>query len=180
MIEKFIYQGETFHSEQAVRNAIMSKEKKIFGKSPQVDIAAFWEKHGVTYLKVEEPLGNFKSLKAMVVKQTFLNWRANKATLMSSLGFKADSNERAYADVSGLLISNEEVPNAVITFRDADNQFHQLSYSQLKTLQREIIENGNFAYAQKWEFDSQVSSAKSKEELDAIDVTFVGMNFLKE
>lgn len=179
MIKKFIYKGNEYTSERDVRKAIYEKEHKIFSKAPSENVTEFWVKFGVTYIEEEESIDVLKQLKSFVVKQAFLNWRNNNATLVSSLGFKADSNERAMSDVSGLLIAYEDNQNALITFRDADNEFNSLTYAQVKTLQKEIIENGNYAYEQKWLFDSQIESATTKEEIDAVNVNFEGKNFLK-
>lgn len=180
MIKKFVYEGVEYQSERAVRQAIKKAERKIFSSAPFENVAEFWAFHGVTYIEEQEPIEVFKSRKAFVIKQAFLNWRNNQATLFSSLGFKADSNERANTDVSGLLVAYEDNPDALITFRDAGNEFHSLTYAQVKTLQKEIIENGNHAYAQKWMLDAQVESATTKEELDAIEVKFEGKDFSKE
>lgn len=177
LIQKFVYGGKEYASERAVRQAIFKQEKKVFGKPETADQ---WAKLGVVYTEEERviPLDVLKSQKADEIKQAFLNWRGQEATLVSSLGFKADSNERAMSDVNGLLVAYENNQDALITFRDADNQFHELSYTQVKVLQLEIIENGNFAYEQKWSFDAQVESATGEDELNAIHIEFVGKDFL--
>ena len=180
MIVKFVYNGVEYLTERAVREAIYENEKVIFSKSPSENKAQFWEKFGVTYTEEETPLETLKAYKSAQIKQAFLIWREQNAKLISSLGFKADSNERANTDVSGLLVAFENSQDALITFRDADNVFHSLTYAQVKTLQKEIIENGNYAYAQKWALDAQVESATAKEEIDLIAVNFEGKNFLKE
>lgn len=176
MIKRFEYQGLHFTSERDLRKHLYETKKIALGKTPE-NATEFWAKFGVTYVEEDEPIEVFKQQKTLVVKHAFLNWRNHKATLISSLGFKADSNERANTDVSGLLIAYENNQGAPITFRDADNKFHTLSYAQLKVLQLEIIENGNFAYQQKWMFDAKVESATTKEELEAIKIEFVGKNF---
>ena len=177
MIKKFIYDGFEYNLESDVRKAIYEKERKIFNKAPTEKVVEFWAKFGVVYTEEQEPIEFFKAKKSLVIKQSFLNWRNNRATLISSLGFKVDSNERANTDVSGLLIAYEDNQDALITFRDADNAFHALTYAQVKTLQKEIIENGNYAYEQKWMLDAQVEKATTKEELEAIEVKFAGKTF---
>ena len=179
MIKKFIYEGLEYSSENDVRKAIFEKEHKIFSKTPTENVAKFWARFGVVYSEEQEPIEFFKLKKSLAIKRAFLNWRNNQATLFSSLGFKADSNERANTDIGGLLIAYENNKDALIVFRDADNQYRSLSYDQLKVLQLEIIENGNYAYQQKWLFDSQVEIATNKEELDAIKIEFIGKNFAK-
>ena len=180
MIKKYVFQDVEYSSELDVRKALFDKSHKMLGKTPSENVPEFWAKFGVVYIEEQEPIEFFKTQKSFAIKRAFLDWRNNKATLISSLGFKADSNERANTDVSGLLVAYEDNQDALITFRDAENQFHELSYSQLKVLRLEIIANGNYAYEQKWLLDAQVESATTKEELDTIDVEFVGKNFIKE
>lgn len=180
MIKTFIYDGVEYASEREVREAIFKKEHKVFSKTPSENTTDFWAKFGVTYVEKAYPIETLRAWKSTAIKNAFLIWRENQATLISSLGFKADANERAMSDVSGLLVAYEDDQNALITFRDADNEFHELTFAQLKILQKEIIANGNHAYSQKWAFDAQVESATTKDELDAIKVKFVGKNFLEE
>lgn len=176
MIKRYEYQGVRFESERDLRKYLYDTKKLALGKTPE-NVVEFWAKCEVAYIEEEEPIEVFKQQKTFVVKQAFLNWRNNNATLVSSLGFKADSNERANTDVGGLLIAYENNQDTPITFRDADNEFHSLTYAQVKTLQKEIIENGNYAYQQKWQLDSKIENAMTKEELDAIIIEFVGKNF---
>lgn len=180
MKKSYVYEGTTFSTEQGVRQAIFEKERKAFGKAPLEDAVDFWSKFGVEYIEEQESIETLQSWKLNAIKNAFLIWREHNATLISSLGFKADSNERAMSDVSGLLVAYEDKQDELITFRDADNEFHSLTYTQVKTLQKEIIANGNHAYSQKWALDAQVGSATTKEELDAIEVKFEGKNFLEE
>ena len=179
MIKKFFYNGNEYSSERDVRAAIYEQECKVFSKAPAENVVDFWAKVGVTYTEEKEPIETIKQRKSFVIKQAFLDWRNNQATLISSLGFKIDANERANTDIGGLLVACENNKDASITFRDADNQFHNLSFGQLKVLQLEIIANGNFAYEQKWSFDTQIERATTKEEIDAIKVKFEGKNFLE-
>lgn len=179
MLKQYEYNGIAYASEQDVRKALFESKKIALGKTPSENVAEFWAKYGVIYTEEQEPVEFFKQQKSLVIKQAFLDWRNNQATLISSLGFKADSNERAKSDVDGLIDLCENKKVESVTFRDADNSFHELMLSELMTLKLEIIENGNHAYAQKWALDAQVESATTKEELDAIVVKFEGKNFLE-
>lgn len=180
MIKKYVYNGAEYASEYAVRQAVFEQTRVAFPAEPYEDKAAFWENYGVTYTEEPIPLETLKAQKTARIKQAFLNWRNNEATLISSLGFKVDSNERANTDVAGLLVAYEENQYALITFRDADNEFHVLSYAQVKTLQKEIVENGSYAYTQKWELDTQVASATTQADLDAVKIAFVGKDFSQQ
>ena len=179
MIKKYIYGEKEYYTEQEVRGAIFKTKRKVFGVAPKENVAEFWEKFGVTYIEEQEPLEAVKQQKLTLIKRVFLAWRNNQATLTSSLGFEVDSNERANMDVNGLLVAHEDDRDSHITFRDANNEFHSLTYDQVKTLQKEIVENGVYAYSQKWMLDAQVEKATSNEEVDAVQVNFVGKNFLE-
>ena len=123
-------------------------------------------------------LEELKSFKLKEVEDKYLRWREDTAVVISSLGFTADSDERANTDVIGLITAFGEQES--VMFRDADNQYHQLTLEQLKTLQKEIIQNGQYSYQQKWGFESQINSAETEEELNAILIEYLPKNFTVE
>lgn len=123
----------------------------------------------------EPTLEERKKAKLADLESLYLQWRTDDAVVVSSLGFTADSDERANTDVIGLITAFGD--NETVMFRDADNQYHQLTLDQLKILQKEIIQNGQYSYQQKWGFESQVNSAESKEALDAILIEFKPADF---
>lgn len=180
MVEKkYIYGGVEYRSEREVRKAIFQKERHFLGRTPVENVTEFWGKHNVVYSETEKQLSleELKIRKAFEVKQAFLRWRNSSATLISSLGFLADSNERTKSDVESLLDIYEVNPSGSITFRDANNVFHDLSLEDLKLLKKEIINNGLFAYQQKWQFDALIESATSADEIKNIKVEFVGKDY---
>lgn len=177
MIKEYRFQGEIFKTERDVRKALFEANRIALGKTPNEDVAGFWRKYEIEYIEKEEAIEDLRKPKRALLKMSFLDWRNNKATLQSSLGFKVDSNERANADVDGLLVAYEANQGAKILFRDADNQFQELTYNDLKVLKKEIVLNGIFAYEQKWGFDEQIEVSQTKEELNAIEIKFVGKDF---
>lgn len=85
-------------------------------------------------------------------------------------------------DVSGLVTTLEAQPvesRATVAFMDANNQAHLLTLEQLKTVQVEIIQNGQSAYQQKWALRTAIESAQTKEELEAIEIKFTAEDFNK-
>ena len=83
-------------------------------------------------------------------------------------------------DVSGLITVLESQPKSsrsTVSFMDHDNVAHDLTLDGLKTVQLEIIQNGQAAYSQKWAFRTQIESAESVEALQAIEITFTGLDF---
>ena len=99
-------------------------------------------------------------------------WRTDGATLISSLGFEADADEKANADVTGLVTLGESA-----TFMDANNVAHELTIDELKVLQTEIIESGSKQYQVKWAYREQINAATTVDELNAIEVVFTPIDF---
>lgn len=122
----------------------------------------------------EPSIDELKEQKLSELNATFDSWRSDGATLISSLGFEADADEKAYTDVNGLVTLGESA-----IFMDAHNEPHQLTIDQLKTLQRELIESGNYAYQAKWAFRDAINNATTKEELEAITIAFAPIDFSK-
>lgn len=135
------------------------------------------------YKIVEIPAPSIEELKTAKLTQldaAFLQWYETDAVVTSSLGFVADSDARAMMDVSGLVTTLESQPaesRSTVAFMDANNEPHLLSLEQLKTVQVEIIQNGQSAYQQKWSMRAAIEQASSKEELDAIEIKFTAENY---
>lgn len=133
-----------------------------------------------TVAKIPDPtLEELKAAKKSELDAAFLQWYQKGAIVTSSLGFIADSDERAVTDVSGLIKVSEATGEGTI-FMDADNQPHPLTLEELKLLQLEILQNGQFAYKQKWQIRDAIDAAADAEALEAIEINFVGLDFTKE
>ena len=172
MIKKYVFDGVEYASEYAVRQAIFEKSRIAFG-SPQT--AEEWLSFGVVYTEEETPLADLKKSKLERLEDAFMQWRNDDATLVSSLGFVADCDERAMIDVNGLVTICGETQT--VAFMDANNQSHELSLGQLKVLQSEIIQSGTLAYQAKWMLRQAIESATNKTELDAIEIAFKAVDF---
>ena len=130
----------------------------------------------------EKTLEEVRTIKLSELDSAFMQWYENDATVTTSLGFVADSDARAMMDVNGLVTTLEAQPvetRASVAFMDASNQAHMLSLDQLKTVQVEIIQNGQSAYQQKWTLRTAIKEAQSKEDLEAIEIKFVAEDFSK-
>lgn len=180
MIKKYLYKENVYRSEYAVRQAIWKEDRKVFGKEPEENLAEFWEKLNVTYTEEEEPpvvqhiptLDEEKVMACGRLTEAFRSWRNDAATLISSLGFEADADERAMIDVSGLVALE-----APAIFMDANNVPHELTSEQIKVLHKEIIQSGNKAYERKWALRNQINTCESLEELKAIELNFELVDF---
>lgn len=180
MIKKYLYNNKEYLSEYSVRQAIWKEDHKVFGKEPEENRAQFWEELNVTYTEEEEPpvaqhtptLDEEKLMACGRLTEAFRSWRNDEATLISSLGFEADADERAMIDVSGLVALE-----APAIFMDANNVPHELTVEQIKVLHKEIIQSGNKAYETKWALRNAINACGSLEELKAIELKFEPVSF---
>lgn len=160
------------------------------------EVAEFCNARGDCFIKEVEPvdgkrrfqispngvpsLAEVKQSKLDALDFAFQQWYEKDATVASSLGFVADSDSRAMMDVSGLITVLESQPKSsrsTVSFMDHNNVAQDLTLDGLKTVQLEIIKNGQSAYAQKWALRTQIESAESVEALQAIEITFTGLDF---
>lgn len=128
----------------------------------------------------EKTIEEVKEQKLFDLEHRFIDWYEKGATVTSSLGFVADSDSRAIMDIGGLVTSVEaQTPEnrSTVTFMDHDNIPHKLTLDQLRTLQLEVIQNGQSAYAQKWSLRTQIENAESIKAIQSIDIVFTGLDF---
>ena len=116
--------------------------------------------------------------RALVNLNEMFDSAAQRATVVSSLGFLADANRTAKNNVQGLI---EEIGDAVVQFCDYHNQFHDLNISQLEILRSEINQNGQNLYAQKWQYRTRIEECQESAQIDAIlgEVEFSYLDFSK-
>ena len=178
-MKKYLYNGVAYPTELKVREAIFKDKRKAFNKMPKdANEVEFWAKHNVKIVEEEsDSLEHLKVMKSIELKQIFLRWRTNQATLVSSLGFTINANERAKSDIEDLICLHESLQSESIEFRGADNTFYTVTLADLNTMRLEIIENNAFAYQQKWNFEADINAAESYEQLNSIVIVFEGMNF---
>ena len=186
MQRKYVYAGEEFRSAWAVKRAIEKAERKRFAPEPDGTLeekVTFWAGFGVTYSEEPDPVPTLEEVKAKktaVLERAFLQWYEQDATVTSSLGFVADSDVRAVTDVSGLITVAESTPDAAkstVAFMDHENVPHMLTFENLKTLQLEIIQNGQSAYQQKWALRTAIEGAEDADAVNAVEIKFEGLDF---
>ena len=179
---KYLYKGQSFDSEMAVRKSIWENDRVAFGK-PQT--AKDWEELGVDLIVVEFGKQE-KNKKLSLLNGLFKRYReSNETFLVSSLGFKANANTTAYNNVSGLISQlqyridcGEESPT--VGFMTFDDEFVELGLNELKTLQCEISMNGSNVYSQKWMYRELILKAETLESLNSIEIEFVHSDFSKK
>lgn len=101
-----------------------------------------------------------------------------EAHILSSLGFEIDANDRANRDIAGLLITTEEGES--VQFCDYSNIMRQVTRAQLEVMQKEIIQNAQSLYAQKWYYRSQIDACESSLALSQLSFTFFYESFYTE
>lgn len=128
------------------------------------------------FIPPETPtLDELKQSKLEAVKTAFLA-ASETAHCMSSVGFEIDANETANRDINGLIVVMEARGKESELFRAYDNTFHEVALDDLKTMLVEISEHGQKLYARKWQLEVSIQAATTAEELDAITVTFDGVD----
>lgn len=113
------------------------------------------------------PLDILKNEKLNEIKKSF-KLEEDIGFIESSLGFKADATRISNADINGLIqyMTNNAIEKTY--FRDYNNIMHELSLTDLKILQNQIIEKGLWNYSHKWELESQISSHEDIKSLNNI------------
>ena len=185
MIKTWTYNGVTYQSEWQVRQDIFNKDHVSFGEAPDEGKVEFWAQFGVTYTEEPDPAPTLEQLKQTKLRELevmFKDWYEDCATLISSLGFEADSDAKAKMDVDGLVTKAEAQPTESqarysVTFMDANNEAHPVTLEQLKVLQIEIIDSGIAAYNEKWAFREAINNAQSEDELNAVHIVFTKQHF---
>lgn len=134
-----------------------------------------------------DPQKDFKELKQNML--LILNEKTSKFEdnlnkdmyFISSLGFKSDGDRRTNMNIQSLIDTFQisQAQSLPLLYWDYDNVEHEVSLQDLQTLKMEQIINGNNLYTQKKKFKDLIENAKSIEELNKIDLTFIMMDFTK-
>ena len=68
---------------------------------------------------------------------------------------------------------------STVLFRCYDNSFVNVNLDNLKTMRLEVIKSGQELYQQKWTFGSLIDSCTNSEEVEAIKLEFIMLDFTK-
>ena len=128
-------------------------------------------------LPVEETLETKRAAKLELLNALFAQ-EAKNAYVDSSLGFRADADDEASRNVGGLVTLLSDSPEETVQFCDYNNIMQNLTLTELKVLEKEILLNGSSFYQQKWNFRDAIKAAGTEEELAAVNICFTNMSFL--
>lgn len=178
MAETEFFIGQIFEETYSPEAAVWCNKQ---GNCYIEEISALDGKRRFQIVAVPAPtLEEVKAQKLAELESKFLAWYETEATVTSSLGFVADSDSRAMMDTSGLVATLEAQPEearGTVAFMDHNNVPHQLTLDQMKTVNLEIVQNGQSAYAQKWALRTAIESAETLEAVNAIEIEFHGKDF---
>lgn len=97
---------------------------------------------------------------------------SSSVSIQSSVGYTVNANTTAKQNVDGLITAMTATGRGTVSFMTFDNQLVELTLEQLKTIQLELISYGNNLYARKWALRSQIEACATKEEVDAIVISY--------
>ena len=97
---------------------------------------------------------------------------SSSGSSLSSTGYTVNANTTAKQDVDGLITAMTATGREVVGFMTYDNQLINMTLEQLKTIQLELISYGNNLYARKWALRSQIEACETKDEVDAIVISY--------
>lgn len=148
-----------------LNNAYIEEIEKVDDKR-QFQIKAIPEKtlEELKQIKLDELTEKQREFEQNVCSEMKIN---------SSLGYVMDADIRSQTNMQGLI----DVGQFPVTYICGDNVARQLSLEDLQTVKKECILNGQNLYAQKWAYQEQISNAQTKEELEAIEISFVMLDF---
>ena len=131
----------------------------------------------ITYSVENLPLEVIRNRKMNELKDMFSQMN-DDATVTSSLGFVIDANETANRNIQGLITTLEATNTESTQFCDHENVFHSVTLGDLKTMQLEVIQNGQALYQQKWAYREALNTITDIEELAKYEIEFTNLSFL--
>lgn len=180
MKKRYFYDGQEYDSEFSVKQAIFEKTRLAFGPEPDEGKVEFWAQYDVTYTEELPPKPTVDELKTakLIDLNEAQSFAEQGAYIKCSLGFTIDANETANRNLEGLLYTTGE--GQTVYFCDRDNNMQPVTREQLETMRKEVIQNGQYIYTQKWTMRTAIEQATTEEELNAIEIKFEYMDYTQK
>lgn len=178
MTVRYKYNNATYETLYDLRNAVWMNQRIIIDALPdnpeqlaQLGITVENEQYDPILEMDLEHLRTYALTKLKTEFQTY--GVGEQAYINSTLGFKSNANYTALLNVQGLskqlatrTLSADEQPT--VTFRDYNNEFHELTLDDCVVLESEITYNGELAYQKMWNYEQSINSALDNETLSKI------------
>lgn len=122
---------------------------------------------------IELTLDEFKEIAKANLKTFFKQYENELVNsnihIHSDLGFEINADIRSQNNVRALITLLESSDAETISYKDYNNENHDLTLDQLKSILFEICNYVNYIYKKRWESKKKIEDAKSIDEILAIE-----------
>ena len=122
---------------------------------------------------IELTLDEFKEIAKANLKTFFKQYENELVNsnihIHSDLGFEINADIRSQNNVRALITLLESSDAKTISYKDYNNENHDLTLDQLKSILFEMCNYVNYIYKKRWESKKKIEDAKSIDEILAID-----------
>lgn len=122
---------------------------------------------------IELTLDEFKEIAKANLKTFFKQYENELVNsnihIHSDLGFEINADIRSQNNVRALITLLESSDAETISYKDYDNENHDLTLDQLKSMLFEMCNYVNYIYKKRWESKKKIEDAKSIDEILAIE-----------
>lgn len=122
---------------------------------------------------IELTLDEFKEIAKANLKTFFKQYENELVNsnihIHSDLGFEINADIRSQNNVRALITLLESSDAKTISYKDYNNESHDLTLDQLKSILFEMCNYVNYIYKKRWESKKKIEDAKSIDEILAIE-----------
>ena len=122
---------------------------------------------------IELTLDEFKEIAKANLKTFFKQYENELVNsnihIHSDLGFEINADIRSQNNVRALITLLESSDAKTISYKDYNNENHDLTLDQLKSILFEMCNYVNYIYKKRWESKKKIEDAKSIDEILAIE-----------
>ena len=122
---------------------------------------------------IELTLDEFKEIAKANLKAFFKQYENELVNsnihIHSDLGFEINADIRSQNNVRALITLLESSDAETISYKDYNNENHDLTLDQLKSILFEMCNYVNYIYKKRWESKKKIEDAKSIDEILAIE-----------
>lgn len=118
-----------------------------------------------------EVLQELKRLKKDIIKSEANTLIRDGAVITSKYGFRIQTGESSMSKLDSRLYYLTTKGIDSTSFRDAENNMHEITVEDMKEIIAEIAEFCNSVMDAKWTVDAEIEKATSEEKLDAINLS---------